>query len=397
MLNKEAKLSTGIPGLDARIGGGLPQGGIGISIVGSHGREKRILCMQILYEALKRGEPGLYVTVADPFFEIRKQFAQLGMNLKHYEECKRFVIIDCTGTKPRTGENTDNIEFINPSEGIEAYGQKCLMVKKAIVGVRGVDVIDSMNLLMEFIGSPDEVIDLQKKLRIEIGLRMKTIGLHIIDEGTRRDEESETIRGFDRPSIVFRENEPHDQIRFTDFPCVNKTGWLDFELTQKGIIIRQTVHIENKTESKYLEKAIELASKCNAEDERVHPKVGAVIIKNGKLIAEAYRSEIRDGDHAEYTALERKSVGKNLRGATLITTLEPCTTRRHPKIPCVKHIIKRGIKKVVIGILDPNPDIRGKGYFILNENGVGVELFPEKLVERVWQLNKEFISEQRKS
>ncbi|MBW7990827.1 MAG: hypothetical protein FVQ84_12540 [Planctomycetes bacterium] len=396
-MNKGAKLSTGILGLDARIGGGLPQGGLGISIIGPHGLGKRILCMQILYEALKRGEPGLYVSVDKSFFDIRGMFAQLGMNLKHYEECKRFMIIDCTGTKPRTGENTDNIEFVNPSDGIEAYREKCLMIKKAIVGGGGVDVIDSTNQLMERIGSPDEIRELQMVFKIEIGQRMKTIGLHIIDEGTSRDEEARMIRSFDMPTIKFRENEPHDQIRISNFPDIKRTGWLDFELTKKGVIVQQAVDIENKIETKYLEEAIKLASKSKAEDGRVHPKVGAVIIKTSKIVAEAYRGEIRNGEHAEYTALERKSVDKNLRGATLITTLEPCTTRHHPKIPCAEHIIKRGIKKVVIGILDPNPDIRGKGYFILIENGVGVEFFPVKLVKRIWQLNKEFISEQRES
>ena len=72
VLNKRKKLSTGIPGFNTKIGGGLPSDGIGISIAGPYGLGKRIFCMQILYEALKRGEPGMYVSVDNHYFEIIK-------------------------------------------------------------------------------------------------------------------------------------------------------------------------------------------------------------------------------------------------------------------------------------------------------------------------------------
>lgn len=79
--------------------------------------------------------------------------------------------------------------------------------------------------------------------------------------------------------------------------------------------------------------AIEEARNSIAEDERPHPKVGAVVVKNGKILSRAYRGENLKS-HAEYIALEEKLPRDVVAGATVYTTLEPCTTRKHPKIPC---------------------------------------------------------------
>ena len=115
-----------------------------------------------------------------------------------------------------------------------------------------------------------------------------------------------------------------------------------------------------------MELAIEQARKSvDLEGGAVRPKVGAVVVIDGKVMATAYRGELGEGEHAEYTALERKLEQATLAGATVYTTLEPCTTRNHPRIPCAKHLIDRRIKRVVIGMLDPNPAICGKGERLL--------------------------------
>lgn len=147
---------------------------------------------------------------------------------------------------------------------------------------------------------------------------------------------------------------------------------------------------------KYMKLAIKEAKKSIPEpDGRIHPKVGVVIVRDGKVLATAYRGEISAGDHAEYTALERKLPEIDLTGAILYTTLEPCTKRSHPKAPCAKRIADRRISKVVIGILDPNPDIYKSGLFLLKGRGVEVEHFPSELQREIEALNKEFIEAQK--
>ncbi len=117
----------------------------------------------------------------------------------------------------------------------------------------------------------------------------------------------------------------------------------------------------------YMRRAIELAKKgegwCHP-----NPLVGAVIVKNKKIIAEGYHA--RYGDlHAERNAL--KNAAEPVYGGTLYCTLEPCChTGKQP--PCTEAIIKAGIKKVYVGSSDPNPLVAGKGIRMLKEAGIEV-------------------------
>jgi pyrimidine deaminase RibD-like protein len=141
---------------------------------------------------------------------------------------------------------------------------------------------------------------------------------------------------------------------------------------------------------KFMERAVEAARKSASEDDRVHPNVGVVVVKNGKELATAHRGEMAPGDHAEFTALEKKLLGDVVAGATVYTTLEPCTTRKHPKWPCADRLIERRVKRVVIGMLDPNPEIRGKGYQRLRNANIGVDLFDDDLKAEIEEMNREF-------
>ena len=146
----------------------------------------------------------------------------------------------------------------------------------------------------------------------------------------------------------------------------------------------------------YMELALDQARKSEAEDETAKPKVGAVLVKDGEVLAKAYRGEISPGDHAEFTILEKKLKDNDLAGSTMYTTLEPCTTRNDPKVPCAQRLIERKIGKVYIGQLDPNPTIQGEGILRLRESQISVQLFEPEIMVKIEDLNREFTREQRK-
>ena len=97
------------------------------------------------------------------------------------------------------------------------------------------------------------------------------------------------------------------------------------------------------------------------------PKVGAVLLKPDGTIETAYRGELREGDHAEFTLLERKNRASHLEGSILFATLEPCApdARKAPKLGCAERIVLARIKKVWIGIQDPDPMVDRKGILYL--------------------------------
>ena len=99
-----------------------------------------------------------------------------------------------------------------------------------------------------------------------------------------------------------------------------------------------------------------------------NPRVGAVIVRGGKIIAEGWHAKA-GADHAEISAL--KKLSHKAAGATLYVTLEPCSTQGQTP-PCTEAIIKSGIKRVVIAMTDPNPAHRGRGIRLLRRHGVEI-------------------------
>lgn len=142
---------------------------------------------------------------------------------------------------------------------------------------------------------------------------------------------------------------------------------------------------------KYMSYALTLARR-GAGYVHPNPLVGAVIVKNGKIIGEGYH-ENYGGLHAERNAL--KNCRENPEGATLYVTLEPCSHFGKTP-PCTEAIIESRIARVVIGSPDPNPLVNGKGVAILK--AAGIKVVQNIMLEECQLLNEEFfyfISNQR--
>lgn len=141
--------------------------------------------------------------------------------------------------------------------------------------------------------------------------------------------------------------------------------------------------------------AIDEAKKSVSEDARPHPRVGAVLADaSGAVLAIAHRGESGPGQHAEFGLLS-KLADADITGAELFVTLEPCTTRGPNKIPCAERVASRGLRRVHIGMLDPNAAIVGRGETFFRMRGIEVERFPDNLVREVFDLNTEFVDHHR--
>lgn len=141
----------------------------------------------------------------------------------------------------------------------------------------------------------------------------------------------------------------------------------------------------------WMSRAVDLAKKSRPEDERADysPAVGAVIVKDGVEIASAFRGQCAPGSHAEHCAL--LGLDGAAQGATVYTTLEPCSRRNAPKIPCAQRLIDAGVRTVFIGLYDPNPKIYREGWRMLRDAGMELRDFPERLRSELRTLNDAFI------
>ncbi len=130
-------------------------------------------------------------------------------------------------------------------------------------------------------------------------------------------------------------------------------------------------------------------------DSKASPLVGAVLWRPDGSVTTACRGELRDGDHAEFTLLERKHRSERVDDGVLFATLEPCApgARKEPKRSCAERIVLGRIKRVYVGIADPDPTVDRKGIKYLQDHGVDVQMFDRDLQEQIQEVNREFIDQ----
>lgn len=133
-----------------------------------------------------------------------------------------------------------------------------------------------------------------------------------------------------------------------------------------------------------MERALEL-SRLGKYDARPNPLVGAVIVKDGRIIGEGYHEKF-GGPHAEINAINNAK--EPVRGATMYVTLEPCS--HYGKTPpCADRLIAEGFSRVVIGMADPNPVVNGNGIRKLQDAGIVVDV--PVLEQEVRKVNEIYI------
>jgi len=117
----------------------------------------------------------------------------------------------------------------------------------------------------------------------------------------------------------------------------------------------------------YMARAIKLAKRGHYTTSP-NPRVGCVIVKNDQIIGEGFHAKAGLG-HAEVIAI--KQAGKQCQGATAYVTLEPCSHfGRTP--PCAEGVINAGITQVFVAMVDPNPQVSGRGIALLEKAGIKV-------------------------
>lgn len=138
----------------------------------------------------------------------------------------------------------------------------------------------------------------------------------------------------------------------------------------------------------YMARAFELAQKGRFTTSP-NPNVGCVIVRDGEIVGEGYHQKAGE-PHAEVYAL--RMAGEKAQGATAYVTLEPCSHHgRTP--PCAEALINAGISRVVASMQDPNPQVAGRGLYMLSK--AGIETASNILLEDSEALNRGFLKRMR--
>ena len=136
------------------------------------------------------------------------------------------------------------------------------------------------------------------------------------------------------------------------------------------------------TNETFMKRALALAGRGRTSP---NPMVGAIVVRDGKIVGEGFHPKAGD-PHAEVFALN--AAGSLAKGADLYVTLEPCCHQGKTP-PCTDAVIQSGIKRVFAAMVDPNPEVGGKGIEILRKAGIEVNV--GLMESKVRELNRGFI------
>jgi pyrimidine deaminase RibD-like protein len=202
-------------------------------------------------------------------------------------------------------------------------------------------------------------------------------GGHTIDDNVEASTIANTVR-----AAMLRTAIASGHLKKTKNMAIPSEFLADVVLTKSGSELIQTFF-----DRTFCETAIAEARKSVAEDDRLHPYVGVAIAKDGKILATGHRGESGDGDHGEYCALKKLNE-TDVQGATVYTTLEPCSTRKPPKKSCTERLIDSKVARVVYGIADKDESVYGHASLV--EAGIEIGFFPNDLMQEVLALNKDW-------
>ncbi|CAI5718196.1 unnamed protein product [Peronospora effusa] len=100
--------------------------------------------------------------------------------------------------------------------------------------------------------------------------------------------------------------------------------------------------------------------------------VGCVVVRDGNILSSGFSRELPGNTHAEQVALQKLNF--EAQGATVYTTMEPCSERVSGKVPCVQSCLRAGVTRVVIGVMEPKTFVICEGVRLLKDAGVDVKL-----------------------
>ncbi|MFZ4581110.1 MAG: bifunctional diaminohydroxyphosphoribosylaminopyrimidine deaminase/5-amino-6-(5-phosphoribosylamino)uracil reductase RibD [Paludibacter sp.] len=138
---------------------------------------------------------------------------------------------------------------------------------------------------------------------------------------------------------------------------------------------------------KYMQRCLQLAA-IGGGDVSPNPMVGAVLVVDNNIIGEGYHKKYGQ-PHAEPNAIKSVQNEELLKLATLYVNLEPCSHYGNTP-PCAELIVSCGIPRVVIGTLDPNPKVSGRGVEIMRK--AGIEVIVGVFEDKCYELNKRFFT-----